>query len=154
MPENKCKESISVNLYAAFVQTESGASHTRGSSRESVATEHSDTSLSAQIAPGLFREQGKMHLPDITGTVFSVTLAACTYVLQCVVDTLQNQVTQAGSVHQCQIDIVALKSAIDMQQTIPFYQDIMAMCDSKCASGAVSLLDQAQLEALMNLRLY
>jgi hypothetical protein len=148
-----CLAQSTTDAMPVTVQTQAGGSHTRGSSRESLVTDHSDASLSAQIAPGLFREQGKMHLPDVTGTVFSLTLAACTYILQCIIDTLQKQVTQTGSVQQCQVDIVMLKSALDIPQTLPFYQDIIATCESKCASGTVTLLDQAQLEGLMNLRL-
>ena len=94
-----------------------------------------------------------MHLPEVTGTVFSVTLAACTHVLQCALDTLQDVTTEAGCVHQCQVDLLAFKGSVDMEQALPFYQDIVAACESACSSnGAVSLLDQPQLEALLSQR--
>lgn len=130
-----------------------GQQHTRGSSMDSH-PEHSEGSLlSSNITPGLFRENGVVHLPNVTGTVFSVTLAACTHVLQCAVDTLQDLSTEPGCVHQCQVDLLAFKVSVDMQQTLPFYQDIVAACESACSSnGAVSLLDQPQLEAVMSQR--
>lgn len=93
------------------------------------------------------------HLPNVTGTVFSVTLAACTHLLQAALDTMQGLTGEAGCVHQCQVDILAFKGSVDMQQTLPFYQDIVAACESACSSnGSVALLDQAQLEALLSQR--
>jgi hypothetical protein len=130
-----------------------GHPSTRGSSFDSH-PEHSEGSLFlSKLTPGLFREHGVVHLPEVTGTVFSVTLAACTYVLQCALDVLQDKVTEAGCLHQCQVDLLAMHGSVPMQQALPFYQDIIAACETACSSnGAVSLLDQPQLETLLSQR--
>ena len=128
-----------------------GQQHTRGASVDSHPDPSEGSLFSSNITPGLFREPGVVHLPEVTGTVFSVTLAACTHVLQCALDTLQDVPTESGCVHQCQVDLLAFKGYVDMEQALPFYQDIVAACESACSSnGAVSLLDQPQLEALLS----
>jgi len=101
-----------------------------------------------QLSPGLFREQGQLHLPHVTGNVFSVTLAACTHVLQTAVDTLKEASVTAACVHQCQVDMLGINRSIDLPQTLPFYQDIMATCESACAQAGTSLLEPQQLEQL------
>lgn len=102
-----------------------------------------------QLSPGLFREQGQVHMPDITGNVFSVTLAACTHVLQAAVDTLKGRSVSAACLHQCQVDMLGINRSIDLPQTLPFYQDIIATCESACTQTGPSLLDHQQLEQLL-----
>lgn len=132
-----------------MLQTPPALRRARGKSYDDTEAKDASSEAIVQLSPGLFREEGRVHLPDITGTVFSVTLAACTHLLQAAVDTLKEQRVSPACIHQCQVDVLSIKRAIDLSQTLPFYQDIIATCENVCAHGGASLLDHQQLEQLL-----
>lgn len=132
-----------------LLQTPPALRRARGKSYDDEDVKDTSSEAIVQLSPGLFREAGRVHLPDITGTVFSVALAACTHLLQAAVDTLKQQRVAPACIHQCQVDVLGIKRAIDLPQTLPFYQDIIGTCENVCAQGGTSLLDHQQLEQLL-----
>jgi hypothetical protein len=95
----------------------------------------------------LFRERGTLTVGDVHETVHSVILALCTHVLQSAVEAVRVQVVSPGAVQQCQVDAQALQSALAFPPLLPFFQDLVASCESRCSAANARLLTAAELEA-------
>lgn len=132
-----------------LLQAREAPRHGRMQSRDSAATDAPDPGrFSLQPSASLFRERGTLAVRSVQPNVHSVVLALCTHVMQSMVEAVRLDTCSLGAVHQCQVDMRCLHCALPMPALLPFFQDVIASCESRCLAANLSLLPPERVDEL------